>query len=92
MKILHCADIHLGSKIESKFPKDKSSIRKRELLNTFSRMIDYAKSNDIRIILLSGDVFDKDKPTLKEKEYFYKVVKTNPEIDFLYLNGKEDTQ
>lgn len=92
MKILHCADIHLGSKIESKFPKDKSSIRKRELLNTFSRMIDYAKSNDIKIILLSGDVFDKDKPTLKEKEYFYKVVKTNPEIDFLYLNGNHDKE
>ena len=92
MKILHCADIHLGSKIESKFPKEISSIRKRELMNTFSRMVDYAKSEDIKIILLSGDVFDKDKPSLKEKEYFYKIIKSNPEIDFLYLNGNHDKE
>ena len=92
MKILHTADIHLGSKLESKFPKDKSDIRKKELLNSFGRMVDYANDNNISIIILSGDVFDKDNPTLKDKEYFYKTIKQNPQIDFFYLNGNHDKE
>ena len=48
MKLIHCADIHLGSKIEAKFPKDKSVERRREVLNTFERMVDYARENDIK--------------------------------------------
>jgi len=90
MKILHAADIHLGSKIESKFPKTISDKRKKELLSTFDRMVEYAVDNGIKIVLLSGDVFDSDKPTVKVKEYFYKVIKDNPDIDFLYLNGNHD--
>lgn len=39
MKILHCADIHLGSKMESKLPKEKSDERKRELRAAMSRMV-----------------------------------------------------
>lgn len=90
MKLIHCADIHLGSKIEAKFPKDKSVERRREILNTFERMVDYARENNIKVILLSGDVFDKDKPSIKDKTYFYKVIKNNKDIDFIYLNGNHD--
>jgi len=92
LKIIHCADIHLGSKLESKFTKEKSDIRKREVLNTFGKMIDYANENGIKVILLSGDVFDKDKPAIKDKEFFYKAIKKNPQIDFLYLNGNHDKE
>lgn len=90
MKIIHCADIHLGSKLESKFTKEISDIRKREVLNSFGRMIDFANKNDIKIIILSGDVFDRDKPFTKDKEYFYKQIKNNSQIDFIYLNGNHD--
>lgn len=92
MKIIHCADIHLGSKLESKFSKEISDKRKSELLNTFSRMIDYAKDNDIKIILLSGDIFDKDKPIIKDKEFFYNAIKQNSDIDFFYLKGNHDIE
>ena len=91
MKILHCADIHLGSKIESKFPKEKSNERKAELRASFSRMIEYANDNGIKVVLLSGDVFDSDRPLKKDKEFFYSVIRRNPDIDFLYLRGNHDT-
>ncbi len=90
MKILHCADIHLGSKIEAKFPKEKSNERRAELRASFSRMIDYAKDNDIKAVLLVGDVFDSDRPLKKDKEFFYSVIRRNPDIDFLYLRGNHD--
>ena len=91
MKIIHCADVHLGSKIE-RLPKLKAEERKAELRASFSRMVEFAKTNGVAVILLSGDVFDSDRPLKKDKRFFYDVVKANPEIDFLYLRGNHDSR
>ena len=90
LKIIHCADVHLGSRIEAKLPKDKAEERRREVRATFNRMVNYAKENGVRVILLAGDVFDSDAPTKRDKNLFYEAVKENPEIDFLYLRGNHD--
>lgn len=90
LKIIHCADIHLGSKIDSRFPREKVEERRKELLSSFENLVNYAKSENVKIIMLSGDVFDSDKPLKKHKEFFYSVVRNNPEIDFLYLRGNHD--
>ena len=89
-KFIHCADVHLGSKMESKLPKAKADERRAEVRETFHRMVEYAKAEGVRAILLSGDVFDSDRPLKRDKEFFYDVVKGNPEIDFLYLRGNHD--
>ena len=91
-KFIHCADIHLGSKMESKLPKAKADERRAEVRNTFHRMVEYAKTEGVRAILMSGDVFDSDRPLKRDKEFFYKAVKGNPEIDFLYLRGNHDSK
>lgn len=91
MKIIHCADLHLGSQMK-KFPKDKADERRREIRLTFERMVAFAQSEGIKAILLAGDIFDTDRPFKKDKEYFYSVVKHNPEIDFYYLRGNHDGQ
>lgn len=90
LKMIHCADIHLGSKMEAKLPKEKADERRGEVRETFHRMVAYAKNEGVRAILLSGDVFDSDRPLKRDKEFFYDVVKGNPEIDFLYLRGNHD--
>ena len=90
LKLIHCADVHLGSKMESKLPKAKADERRGEVRKTFHRMVEYAKNEGVRAILLSGDVFDSDRPLKRDKEFFYDVVKGNPEIDFLYLRGNHD--
>lgn len=89
MKIIHTADLHLGSKIEG----DLSSIsneRKNEILDTFRRIVEYAKKNDVRIILLSGDVFDTNKPAKKDMNYFFDTIRDSENIDFIYLRGNHD--
>lgn len=91
MKIIHCADIHLGAPINS-FPDEVSKERKREVRNTFIRMVQFAKEKGVKVIMLSGDVFDRDKPFKKDVEVFYDVVENNPEIDFLYLRGNHDQE
>ena len=90
MKIIHCADIHLGSKMDSRLPADKAEERRRELRASFLNLCEYAKSNGVRAILIAGDLFDSDRPLKKDKEFFYSAVKNNPEIDFLYLRGNHD--
>ena len=91
MKIIHCADIHLGAPINS-FPDEVSKERKREVRNTFIRMVQFAKEKGVKVIMLSGDVFDRDKPYKKDVEVFYDIVENNPEIDFLYLRGNHDQE
>lgn len=89
MKIIHCADIHLGSKINSALASIGHE-RKIEVRNTFMRMCEYACKNDIHIILLAGDVFDSDNPLKKDKDNFYMTIRNYPSIDFLYLKGNHD--
>ncbi len=89
MKIIHCADVHLGSKMDS-FPKDVAEKRKIEVRNTFRRMVEFANENAVEVIMLSGDIFDREKPYKKDVDFFYGVVESNPQIDFLYLRGNHD--
>ncbi len=90
MRLIHCADLHLGAPMASRLGKDKAAIRKGELRGAFSAMVDYAAREGIGLILLCGDVFDSDHPARRDKEFFYSVVKNNPSIDFLYLRGNHD--
>ena len=90
MKLIHCADVHLGARLESKFPQEVSKTRKEEVRNSFKRMVEYAVENGVQVILLAGDIFDGERPTTKDKEFFYSVVQNNPNITFLYLRGNHD--
>ena len=91
MKFIHCADVHLGSKMESKLPRDKADERKSEVRQALNKMVQYATDNDIPLIVLAGDVFDSDRPLQKDKSFFYSVVRHNPNVDFLYLRGNHDS-
>lgn len=90
MKIIHTADVHLGAKMDSKFPRSIASKRREELRDTFRLTVDYASKNGVEVIMLSGDVFDSDTPFQTDRDFFYSVVKNNPNIDFLYLRGNHD--
>lgn len=90
MKIIHTADIHLGSKIERKLDREKSEERKREVRTAFDKIIDFARKEGVSAIILAGDVFDSVRPLKKDKEFFYNAVKANENIDFLYLRGNHD--
>ncbi len=59
LKVLHCADIHLDSPFKST-NAGRSEIRRRELRSSFSSMMLYVKTNNIDIVLISGDLFDSE--------------------------------
>lgn len=90
MKILHCSDLHLDSKMQSNLDSKKAKERRDEILITYQNMIKYANSNDIKIILIAGDLFDKKNVTIKAKNIVLDSINSNPQIDFIYLKGNHD--
>lgn len=90
MKFIHCADIHLDSKMETNLSPQKAKERKKEILNTFEKMVDYACLNDVRGIIIAGDMFDSARITNLTKSRVLNVIRKNHNIDFLYLSGNHD--
>lgn len=92
MKIIHCSDLHLDSKMEANLDKEKARQRKNEILLSFQNMIDFANKNDVKIIIIAGDLFDKNKVSVKAKNIVRDAIIANPSIDFIYLKGNHDEE
>ncbi len=92
MKIIHCSDLHLDSKMEANLDKEKAKQRKNEILLSFQNMIEYAKENDVKVIIIAGDLFDKNKISVKAKNIVRDAIIANSNIDFIYLKGNHDEQ
>ena len=90
MRIIHTADIHLDSKLESHLGPEKATARRSEILETFMAMIDYAANNQVDAILISGDLFDKKRISATARNRVMGGIINNPDIDFYYLQGNHD--
>ena len=90
MKIIHCADLHLDSKMTANLSKEQAKERKMEILRTFSRMVEYAVKNGVSVIMIAGDMFDTRNVSATVRNFVRDVIVKHPEIDFLYLKGNHD--
>lgn len=90
MRIIHCADLHLDSKMTANLTKEQAKERKMEILNTFTRMVDYASENQIEVILIAGDLFDTRNVSATARNAVRDAIEMHPQIDFLYLKGNHD--
>lgn len=92
MKIIHCADFHLDSKLNANLDREKATRRRAELLHTFVRMVDYAEQNQTEVILIAGDLFDTGRISAGAVQTVLQTVSAHPEIRFYYLNGNHDRE
>ncbi len=90
MKIIHCADLHLDSKMESNLDPQKAKLRRTELLDTYDRMVAYAVAQQVSVIMIAGDLFDKPHIRKTAKTRVLEQIYEHPEIDFLYIRGNHD--
>ena len=90
MRFIHCADLHLDSKMESALPKEKARERREELLMTWERLVEYAAANRVRAVLISGDIFDKPHNRKDARNRVREIMERHPEIDFYCLRGNHD--
>ena len=89
--MIHCADLHLDSKMESNFSQEQAKERRYEILATFENMVDYAVEHKIQVILIAGDMFDTHQNQQKTiKNRVLDRINKAKDIDFLYLQGNHD--
>lgn len=92
MKFIHCADLHLDSKLESNIGKEKAKERRNEILFTFERIVKLARDENVTAVLIAGDLFDTANIAAKARKMVWDLIEKNSEIDFLYLRGNHDAQ
>ena len=64
VRILHTGDLHLDSPFACLSP-EKSEERRRELRETFSRLVTLAREEQVDLLLIAGDLFDADYVTAR---------------------------
>ncbi|MDO5403070.1 MAG: DNA repair exonuclease [Eubacteriales bacterium] len=90
MKIIHCADIHLDSPMNTTLNNNLAVQRRHELLITFIRMNEYALENHVEMILIAGDLFDTEFVTENTRQQVMAVMEHNRDIQYVYIEGNHD--
>lgn len=90
MKLIHIADLHLDSPMESNLPSDKARQRKAEILATFADLVEHAAANGVTAILISGDLFDSRAASSRTVTYVLDLIRRHPALYFFYLSGNHD--
>ena len=56
MKILHCADLHMDSPMETHMTREQAAKRNAEILMSFQRMTEYVEKEKVRVVLIYTSV------------------------------------
>lgn len=90
MKFIHCSDIHLDSKMERNLSAAQARERNAEICATFERLVQFARREGVRAVLIAGDLFDTARASTQTAGFLLNLVSNAPEVDFLYLRGNHD--
>ncbi len=93
MKIIHFADVHLGMENYGKFdPETGLSSRLADFLNSFEFLVDFAKKENVDLVLFAGDAFKTREPSPTYQKAFaskiYELASAN--IPVVLLVGNHD--
>ena len=90
MKLIHCGDLHLDSRMESNLSVEKARERNAEICATFTRMIRYGLDHGVKVLLISGDLFDTCRASSQTVQFVLDRIRDAREMDVLYLRGNHD--
>lgn len=91
LKIIHCADLHIDSSMETNLSREKAEQRKEELITAFEKMVKFAVINDVQAIVIAGDLFDSEKTIKRDiRKRVFHTIRSNSDIKFFYLRGNHD--
>ena len=88
VKILHCADVHIGA-LES-FLKNKAESRRRETLLTFEKIVDICKTEQVQVLAIAGDLFDSNSIESSFVEAVFNKIAEIPETKVIFAAGNHD--
>lgn len=88
VKILHCADLHIGA-AESSLGTLADS-RRAETLITFENIIKLASDSGVDILLIAGDLFNSNNIESSFTERVFECFSSIPNIKIVYAAGNHD--
>ncbi len=88
VKILHCADLHIGA--AASFLGERAESRRFEALLTFERIISLARQNSVDIILIAGDLFNSNSIEGSFCDRVFEAIASIPEIKVVFAAGNHD--
>ena len=90
VKLIHCADIHLGGRLNTHFNMEQAKERNAELIASLMRMVEYGQENGMSMILISGDLCDTSSVPVPLQKTFIHIIQSHPDMEFFYLRGNHD--
>lgn len=90
IKIIHCADLHLDSPMETHMTEEQASTRNTEIIHSFLRLTEYAAKNDVQAVIIAGDMFDGERVKTRTVDEVLDAIYRTPKVDYLYLVGNHD--
>jgi DNA repair exonuclease SbcCD nuclease subunit len=74
IRLVHCTDVHLDKFFDFGDPA-KGEIRRKDIENNFIKIIDFTIKQKADIFLLTGDIFDKVKPSNSSRSFLANQIK-----------------
>ncbi len=90
MKLIHCADLHIDSKLQTWLSEEKAKERRNEILSNFPRLVEYARNNGVYGIMIVGDLYDRNSVSKHAENTVLATIVSNPDIMFYYVPGNHD--
>ena len=88
VKILHCADIHIGA-LES-FLGTSADSRRFETLVTFEKIVGLCQEKGVRILAVAGDLFDSNDIESRFIDAVFAKIAEVPDIKVVFAAGNHD--
>ncbi len=88
IKILHCADLHLGAELTSL--GSKAGQRREEMLMTFDRIVSLCKEEGVELLLIAGDFFESSGTDTATVRSVKKALSEIPETAVAVAPGNHD--
>ncbi len=89
LKIVHCADLHIGASFSS-LPSKLAQIRKEELRLALSEIVSFCKDKEADALLICGDLFDSPTPAKRDSEFVRKALSLLAPIPVYIVCGNHD--
>lgn len=89
MKLLHCADLHLDSPFATLRAADGAEMR-RSVRAAFAAMISYIREEEVPLVLIAGDVFEREYATRDTADLMAQAFASCPDTRFVVSPGNHD--
>lgn len=88
VKILHCADLHIGA--TATVLGEKGQIRRAEALITFENIINLAKEQSVDFLLIAGDLFSSNNIEESFVSRALNCISSIPDTKVIFAAGNHD--